>query len=109
MSQPALSHPSAAASASRDPLLQPFKLRHLSLKNRVISTCHEPAYSEEGMPKDRYRLYHVEKAKGGCAMTMIGGSAIVDVDSPQAFGNLNAGSDEIIPWFRRLADSVHAY
>lgn len=109
MSQPALSRPEAAASASRDPLLQPFKLRHLNLKNRVISTCHEPAYSEEGMPKERYRLYHVEKAKGGCAMTMIGGSAVVDVDSPQAFGNLRAGTDEIIPWFKRLADSVHAY
>ncbi|HVO03061.1 MAG TPA: NADH:flavin oxidoreductase, partial [Candidatus Cybelea sp.] len=76
---------------------------------RVISTCHEPAYSEEGMPKERYRLYHVEKAKGGCAMTMIGGSATVDLDSPQAFGNLNAGSDAIIPWFRKLADAVHAY
>ncbi len=84
MSQPALTRPEAAASASKDPLLQPFKLRHLHLKNRVISTCHEPAYSEDGFPKERYRLYHVEKAKGGCAMTMIGGSAVVSLDSPQA-------------------------
>ena len=109
MSQPALTRPGTAVSASKDPLLQPFKLRHLNLKNRVVSTCHEPAYSEDGLPKERYRLYHVEKAKGGCAMTMIGGSATVDVDSPQAFGNLRAGTDEIIPWFRRLADSVHEY
>ena len=99
----------AMRSAAKDPLLQPFTLKHLTLKNRIISTSHEPAYSEEGMPKERYRLYHVEKAKGGCAMTMIGGSATVDKDSPQAFGNLNAGTDEIIPWFRRLTDSVHAY
>jgi 2,4-dienoyl-CoA reductase-like NADH-dependent reductase (Old Yellow Enzyme family)/thioredoxin reductase len=109
MSQPAPTRPEAAASASKDPLLQPFKLRHLNLKNRVISTCHEPAYSEDGFPKERYRLYHVEKAKGGCAMTMIGGSAVVSLDSPQAFGNLRAGTDEIIPWFRKLADAVHAY
>jgi 2,4-dienoyl-CoA reductase-like NADH-dependent reductase (Old Yellow Enzyme family) len=109
MSQPATTRPEAAASASKDPLLQPFKLRHLSLKNRVISTCHEPAYSEDGFPKERYRLYHVEKAKGGCGMTMIGGSAVVSLDSPQAFGNLRAGTDEIIPWFRQLADAVHAY
>lgn len=109
MSQPATTHPAAAASASKDPLLQPFKLRHLHLKNRVISTCHEPAYSEDGLPKERYRLYHVEKAKGGCAMTMIGGSATVDVDSPQAFGNLRAGTDAIIPWFKQLSDAVHAY
>jgi 2,4-dienoyl-CoA reductase-like NADH-dependent reductase (Old Yellow Enzyme family) len=109
MSQPATTPPKAAAPASKDPLLQPFKLRHLHLKNRVISTCHEPAYSEEGLPKERYRLYHVEKAKGGCAMTMIGGSATVDVDSPQAFGNLRAGTDAIIPWFKQLSDAVHAY
>ena len=43
---------------SSDPLLQPYRLKHLTLKNRVMSTSHEPAYSEDGMPKERYRLYH---------------------------------------------------
>ena len=50
---------------SKDPLLQPFQLKHLTLRNRIMSTSHEPAYSEDGMPTERYRLYHVEKAKGG--------------------------------------------
>ncbi len=40
---------------SRDPLLQPFQLKHLTLKNRIMSTAHEPAYSEAGMPTERYR------------------------------------------------------
>ena len=57
-------------SPPNDPLLQPFQLKHLSLKNRVMSTSHEPAYSEDGMPKERYRLYHAEKAKGGIGLTM---------------------------------------
>src|SRR5688572_14658604 len=92
-----------------DPLLQPFQLKHLILKNRVISTSHEPAYSEEALPKARYRLYHEEKAKGGIGMTMIGGSSIVAPDSPQAFGNLYVGSDAIIPWFKELTDGVHRY
>jgi 2,4-dienoyl-CoA reductase-like NADH-dependent reductase (Old Yellow Enzyme family) len=92
-----------------DPLLQPFQLKHLTLKNRVISTSHEPAYSEEALPKARYRLYHEEKAKGGIGMTMIGGSSIVAPDSPQAFGNLYVGSDAIIPWFKELTDGVHEY
>ena len=43
----------------------------------MMTTAHEPAYSEDGMPKERYRLYHVEKAKGGIALTMTAGSAIV--------------------------------
>jgi 2,4-dienoyl-CoA reductase-like NADH-dependent reductase (Old Yellow Enzyme family) len=92
-----------------DPLLQPFQLRHLTLKNRIISTSHEPAYSEEALPKARYRLYHEEKAKGGIGMTMIGGSSIVAPDSPQAFGNLYVGSDAIIPWFQELTEGVHRH
>jgi 2,4-dienoyl-CoA reductase-like NADH-dependent reductase (Old Yellow Enzyme family) len=92
-----------------DPLLQPFQLKHLRLKNRIMSTSHEPAYSEEGKPKLKYQLYHEEKAKGGLAMTMIGGSSVVAPDSPQAFGNLDVSNDEVIPYFRQLAARVHPY
>jgi 2,4-dienoyl-CoA reductase-like NADH-dependent reductase (Old Yellow Enzyme family) len=92
-----------------DPLLQSFALRHLILRNRVFSSSHEPAYSEDGMPKDRYRLYHVEKAKGGIGMTMTAGSAVVAEDSPPAFGNLHAYDDAIVPWIRRMTDEVHEH
>ena len=92
-----------------DPLLQPYQLKHLTLRNRVMSTSHEPSYSEDGMPKDRYRLYHVEKAKGGIALTMTAGSAVVSPDSPAVFGNLLAYKDEIVPWMKRLAEDVHAH
>jgi 2,4-dienoyl-CoA reductase-like NADH-dependent reductase (Old Yellow Enzyme family)/thioredoxin reductase len=98
-----------SAAAPTDPLLQPFQLRHLTLRNRLMSTSHEPFYSEDGMPKDRYRLYHVEKAKGGIALTMTAGSAVVSPDSPPVFGNLLAYKDEIVPWMRRLADDCHAH
>lgn len=94
---------------SKDPLLQPYRLKHLILKNRIMSTAHEPAYSEEGMPKDRYRLYHLEKAKGGIALTMTAGSAIVSEDSPPAFGNLHAYADEIVPWLKKIADDCHEH
>jgi len=92
-----------------DPLLQPYRLKHLTLRNRVMSTAHEPAYSEDGMPKQRYRLYHAEKAKGGAALTMTAGSAVVSRDSPPAFGNLLAYRDEIVPWLRELADDCHGH
>ncbi len=90
-----------------DPLLQPYQLKHLTLRNRVMSTAHEPAYSEDGLPKDRYRLYHLEKARGGIALTMTAGSALVSRDSPAAFGNLLAYRDEIVPWLKRLTDDCH--
>lgn len=93
--------------ASNDPLLQPYRLKHLTLRNRIMSTAHEPSYSEDGLPKDTYRLYHLEKAKGGIALTMTAGSAIVSRDSAPAFGNLHAYRDEIVPWLKRLADDCH--
>lgn len=92
---------------SSDPLLQPFQLKHLTLRNRVIVTSHEPAYCEDGLPKDRYRAYTVERAKGGIAMTMTAGSASVARDSPPAFNNLLAYRDEIVPWLRQMTDQVH--
>ena len=92
-----------------DVLLQPFQLGSLTLRNRIVSTSHEPAYTEgNGMPKDRYRLYHIEKAKGGIGMSMIGGSALVSKDSPAVFGNIDMTTDEVVPWLKKLTDDVHA-
>jgi 2,4-dienoyl-CoA reductase-like NADH-dependent reductase (Old Yellow Enzyme family)/thioredoxin reductase len=92
---------------SNDPLLQPFRLKHLTLRNRIMVTAHEPAYPEDGMPKARYRAYHVARAKGGVALTMTAGSAAVSKDSPPAFNNILAWQDEVVPWVRELTDAVH--
>ena len=95
--------------ATDDPLLQPYEIKGLRLRNRIMSSSHEPAYAEDGMPKARYRAYHVEKAKGGMAMTMTAGSALVSADSPAAFGNLHAYDDAIVPWIREMTDAVHEH
>lgn len=92
---------------STDPLLQPYQLKHLTLRNRIMTTSHEPAYPEDGMPKDRYRLYHLERARAGVALTMTAGSAAVSKDSPPVFNNILAYKDEVVPWMRRLADDCH--
>ncbi|NNC78790.1 MAG: NADH:flavin oxidoreductase [Acidimicrobiales bacterium] len=92
-----------------DPLLEPYSIKHLTLRNRIFSSAHEPAYGVDGMPTDRYRRYHEEKAKGGVALTMTAGSAVVAEDSPPAFGNLHAYKDEIVPWIQRLTNGVHEH
>ncbi|MEP2438524.1 MAG: NADH:flavin oxidoreductase [Roseibium sp.] len=92
---------------SSDPLLQPFQLKHLTLRNRVMITSHEPAYPEDGMPKDTYRAYHVERAKAGVALTMTAGSASVSRDSPPVFNNILAWKDEVVGWMKKLTDECH--
>ncbi|MFV0460933.1 MAG: FAD-dependent oxidoreductase [Actinomycetales bacterium] len=90
-----------------DPLLQPFSLAGLTLRNRIVFTPHEPAYTEDGMPKDRYLAYHRERARGGVGLVGIGGSAVVSKDSPAVFGNIDAARDEVVGWLRHLSDAVH--
>lgn len=95
--------------AMSDPLLQPYRLKHLTLRNRIMTTAHEPAYAEDGMPKARYRAYHVARAKGGIALTMTAGSASTSRDSPPVFNNVLAYKDEVVPWMRDLADACHEH
>lgn len=90
-----------------DPLLQPFKLKHLTLRNRLMTSSHEPAYPEDGMPKGRYRAYHAERAKAGIALTMTAGSAAVSTDSPPVFNNILAYKDEVVRWMKLMVDECH--
>lgn len=93
----------------KDPLLQPYQLKHLTLKNRIMTTSHEPAYPEDGMPKDRYRAYHEERAKAGVALSMTAGSAAVSKDSPPVFNNILVYKDEVVPWIQNLTDGCHEH
>ncbi|KEX90441.1 NADH:flavin oxidoreductase [Pseudomonas umsongensis] len=92
-----------------DPLLQPYRLKHLTLRNRIMTTSHEPAYPEDGMPKKLYRAYHVERAKAGVAMTMTAGSAAISRDSPPVFNNILAYKDEVVGWMKDLTDECHEH
>ena len=94
---------------TNDPLLQPFQLKHLTFKNRFMTTSHEPAYSENGMPTERYAAYHEERARAGVALAMTAGSASVSRDSPPVFNNVLAHKDEVIPWIRNLTDACHEH
>ena len=94
---------------STDPLLQPFQLKHLTLKNRILSTSHTMLYAVDGAPREREQSYHEEKARGGVAMTMFGGSSAVAQDSATSSGVLNLGNDSVIGHFQRFAERIHQY
>jgi len=94
---------------SKDPLLQPLTIRGLRLKNRVMSTSHASAMDDANMPALRYQRYHEEKAKGGLALTMFGGSSNIAPDSPSVFNQLNVGTDDIIPYFQEFSNRIHQH
>ena len=90
-------------------LFESLTIGHLRLKNRIMSTSHAPAYAEDGMPKERYRRYHEEKARGGLALSMFGGSSTISVDSPPPFGQIDIGDDRVIPWLQEFAEGLHRH
>ncbi|MCK6453017.1 MAG: NADH:flavin oxidoreductase [Alphaproteobacteria bacterium] len=90
-----------------DPLLRPLVIKGLTLKNRVMSTSHASTLDDGGLPKERYQRYHEEKARGGLALTMFGGSSMVGHDSSWGGGQLNVATDEIIPYFQEFSRRIH--
>ena len=94
---------------ARDPLLQPLRIRHLTLRNRIMSSSHASTLDVAGMPLERYQRYHEEKARGGIALTMFGGSSMVSPDSSWGGGQINVSTDEIIPHLQQFSTRIHRH
>jgi len=94
---------------ANDPLLTSLRIRRLVLKNRIISTSHASGLTEDDFPKERYQRYHEEKAIGGIALSMFGGSSNVGIDSPSVFSQINMGVDEVIPHLQQFSQRMHAH
>ena len=75
-------------------LFTPVQVGGLMLKNRIFSTAHAEAMAEDGKPGSRLRAYHEAKARGGAALTIIGGSTSVHPSSPASAWNMIANHDD---------------
>lgn len=104
-----VSVPDRPLATPRDPLLEPFAIKGLRFRNRIVSTSHASMLDEGGLPLERYQRYHEEKARGGLAMTMIGGSAMTSPDSSLGGGQLDLSSDRIIPHLTALSSRIHGH
>ena len=95
--------------AGSDPLLRPFRLKHLVLRNRIMSTSHACGLADGGMPSERYQRYHEAKAKGGLALTMFGGSSNVSPESAWQLPQINLYDERVVEHFQRFARRIHAH
>jgi len=91
-------------------LFTPVQVGRLTLKNRIYSSGHAEAMAEDGRPTARLTRYHEAKARGGCALTIFGGSSSVHPSSPAAAWKQIANHDDsVIPGYQALADAVHRH
>jgi len=88
-------------------LFDPIKIGRLELKNRVIMAAMVTNFaSREGYVTDRLIDYHVNIAKGGCALNVTE-SSHVSLEGKRIIDGLGAYDDKLIPGYRRLTDAVH--
>src|SRR3989441_8937090 len=91
-------------------LFSPLQVGRLTLKNRIYSSGHAEAMAEGGRPGQRLLRYHEAKARGGCALTIFGGSSSVHPSSPAAAWKQIANHDDsIILAYQAIADAVHRH
>jgi mycofactocin system FadH/OYE family oxidoreductase 2 len=91
-------------------LFTPIRVGGLTLRNRICSTGHAEAMAEDGLPGPRLIAYHEAKARGGLALTILGGSSSIHSSSPAAAWNLIANHDDaVIPAYRAFAEAIHRH
>jgi 2,4-dienoyl-CoA reductase-like NADH-dependent reductase (Old Yellow Enzyme family) len=84
-------------------VFEPFKLKHLQLRNRIVRTSQGAGFSVDGKVSDDTVAYTVARAKGGLALIFTEPGAT----HWSAPGNLDNTTDDVIPGLQRLASAVH--
>ena len=87
-------------------IFQPLQLRHKTLRNRIVFGAHTANMADAGMPGERHRGYYEERARGGAAMIVVE-PVPVHASAVLTRGNFKHSSDDIIPHFRNVTDTVH--
>jgi 2,4-dienoyl-CoA reductase-like NADH-dependent reductase (Old Yellow Enzyme family)/thioredoxin reductase len=89
-------------------LFEPIKIGELELQNRIIMAAMVTNFAtQDGFVTDRLIDYHVNIAKGGCALNVTE-SSYVSLEGKRIINGLGAYDDKLIPGYRGLADAVHA-
>jgi 2,4-dienoyl-CoA reductase-like NADH-dependent reductase (Old Yellow Enzyme family) len=84
---------------------QPLRLGSMEIRNRIVRTAHGARLGpSDGVSEDQI-AYHVERAKGGCAMSILEVAAV----HPTSIVEYGVYDDKIIPGFRKLSSAVHAH
>ncbi len=88
------------------PMLLPFKLRELQLKNRIVVSPMATYSAVDGVVNDFHLVHHGARALGGAGLLM------VEMTSPTPEGRITPGcpglwDDNQLHAFKRITDFVH--
>ncbi|MDK3075344.1 FAD-dependent oxidoreductase [Sedimentitalea sp. JM2-8] len=89
-------------------VFKPVRLRRKTLKNRVVFGAHTTNMARDGLPGDQHLAYYRERAMGGAAMIVVEPMPVHPA-AVLTHGNFRAGSDAVIPHFRRITEACQAH
>jgi len=85
----------------------PIRLRHKTLRNRIVFGAHTANMALDGYPGDQHLAYYRERAMGSAAMLVIE-PVPVHAAAVLTRGNFRHSDDSVIPHFRRVTEAVQA-
>ncbi|MCC6470114.1 MAG: FAD-dependent oxidoreductase [Alphaproteobacteria bacterium] len=88
-------------------LFSPLKLRHLTLKHRMVFGTHTANMSVERRPGERHLAYYRARARGGAAMIVIE-PIPAHRTGLLTRGQFSMAEPGMVPYFRRITEMCHA-
>lgn len=89
-------------------LFSPIIIRRLKIKNRILSTGHDTTLPTAFVPNEALHAYHRARAEGGVGLIIM---QVAGVHETARYTShlLMATSDDCIPGYRKIAETVHGY
>jgi len=98
----------AEAAPDLSHLWQPYRLRHLAIKNRIVDPAKTLLYGEEHILSARHIAFYRERAKGGVGLQVAEQTAAHPIAKGSFYQGITAYEAKAIPRYAELADAVHA-
>ncbi len=88
-------------------LFSPFKIRDLTIKNRIVMPAMHLTLADKGFISDDLIDFYVERAKGGTGMVCLGGCFVSEYGQG-SISMVDVSDDKFIPKLKRFTDKMHA-
>ena len=96
------------AQAALEHLFSPIKIRHLTVKNRILSTGHDTTMPTEGIINERLLAYQRARAEGGAGLIVLQVSGVHE-SARYTTHLLMATEPNCVDGYRKMADMCHAH
>jgi len=88
-------------------LFNPFKIKNLEVRNRVVMPAFGLLYTSDRKVSQKLLDFYEARAKGGCGLIIVGGCGIDFIGGGPMM--LGLDDDTFIPGYEKLAEAVHRH